>query len=108
RGMVYFRLPIANCRFENAFWLTSQSAIGNQKSAILFHSPISHDHFLRALVVARLVAARRLSPGRHRITAAGSLAFATAMRMVHRVHRHAAHVRTNSAPTIAARLAQRN
>src|SRR5207245_5646951 len=61
RGMVYFRLPIANRRFENAFWLTSQSAIGNQKSAILFNSPISHDHFLRALVVTFLVTTSQLS-----------------------------------------------
>src|ERR1051326_2066456 len=44
------------------------------------HSSISHDHFLRPLVVTRLIAARRLTPGCHRIATAGSLSFTTAVR----------------------------
>src|SRR3954447_26006495 len=70
------------------------------------HSPISDDHFLRALVLPRLVTARRLTPGRHRVAAAGSLAFTTAVRMVHRIHGHAAHVRPNALPTRSASLTQ--
>ena len=52
------------------------------------------NHLLRALVAARLVTACRLAPGRYRITSAGSLAFTAAVRVIHRVHRHAANLRT--------------
>src|SRR5258708_18083650 len=74
----------------------------------LFDSPISDDHLLRTLVPARLVSARRLAPGRYRIAAAGGLAFTAAVRMVHGIHRHAAHVRSDTTPTRASRFAQRN
>src|SRR5436190_16669947 len=74
----------------------------------LLNSPISDDHLLGALVLTRLVTTRRLTPGRHRIAAAGSLTFTTAVRVVHRVHRHAAHVRANPFPTRTPRLAERN
>src|SRR6266851_548087 len=67
----------------------------------LLDSPISHNHLLRALVPARLVAARRLAPGRYRIAAARGLALAAAVRMVDRIHRHAAHVRPDAAPARA-------
>src|SRR5262245_58370876 len=71
-------------------------------------SPISHNHLLRALVVTRLVAARRLAPGRHRIPAAGSLSFATTVRVVHRIHRHTTNMRPNPAPAGASGFSQRN
>src|SRR6185436_11142492 len=74
----------------------------------LLDSPISDDHLLRPLVLARLVTACRLAPGRHRIAAAGSLAFAAAMRVVHRVHRHAAYVRANALPTRSTSFTERN
>src|SRR5882762_7115219 len=74
----------------------------------LLDSPISHDHLLRTLVPARLVAPRRLSPGRYRIAAARGLALAAAVRMVDRIHRHAAHVRPDSAPARAPGFTQRN
>src|SRR6185369_9260825 len=74
----------------------------------LLDSPIPHNHLLRPLVMTRLVAARRLSPGRYRIAAAGSLAFTATMRMVYRVHRHTADVRTNSAPASTPGFAQRD
>src|ERR1051326_8796835 len=73
-----------------------------------FHSSISDDHLLRALVFTRLVSARRLAPRRHRITAAGSFSFTAAVRVVHRIHRHATHVRANSFPTGTTSLTQRN
>src|SRR6476620_1190242 len=74
----------------------------------LLNSPISDDHLLRTLVLARLVTACRLAPGRHRIAAAGSLAFAAAMRVVHRVHRYAAYVRANALPTRSTSFTERN
>src|SRR5205809_4665822 len=73
-----------------------------------FHSSISDDHLLRALVLARFVTACWLAPGRDRIAATGSLAFTTAMRVVYGVHRHATHVRAKSLPTRSTRLAERN
>src|ERR1700682_590706 len=98
RGMIYFRLPIADCRFAAPRYLAV--SIGNRKSKIgnLLDSPISHDHLLRTLVPARLVAARRLSPGRYRIAPTRGLTLAAPVRMVERIHRHAAHVRPNTAP----------
>src|SRR5690242_4000777 len=66
----------------------------------------AHDEFIGALVVASLVAARRLAPRRHRMTTARGLAFAAAMRMIHRVHRHAAHFRAATEPARAARFAE--
>src|ERR1041385_992034 len=80
----------------------------NESMSQSFHSAIANDHLLRALVLARLVTARRLAPGRHRIASGGSLAFIAAVRVVHRIHRHTAHVRTNSFPTRPACLTQRN
>src|SRR5262245_17737317 len=56
---------------------------------MLFNSSISHDHLLSPLVVTRLVAARRLTPWRHRITAAGRLALSTTLRVPDRIPRHA-------------------
>src|SRR5215468_4089477 len=72
------------------------------------HSSIADNHLLRPLVVTRLVAACRLTPRSHRIAATGSLSFTTTVRVIHRVHRNAAHVRANSAPAIATGLAERN
>src|SRR5438034_6499006 len=66
RGMIsfsifYFQFLI----FESAVALRR---IANRKSQIKnrqsLDSPISHDHFLRPFVPARLVAPRRLAPGR--------------------------------------------
>src|SRR5215213_7497162 len=99
---LHFQLPIADCRLPISNW---QLAIANRQ---LLSSPILQDHLLRALVAARLVAARRLAPRRHRITSAGGLAFTTAVRVVHRVHRHATNLRTQTHPTRPAGLAERN
>src|SRR5271166_4350813 len=53
----------------------------------------SHDELIRSLVVAGLESARRLAPRSHRMAAARGLAFAAAVRMVHRIHRHPAVMR---------------
>ena len=62
----------------------------------------------RALVAARLVALGRHAPRRHRMPAAGRLAFAAAERVIDRVHRDAAHVRPLAQPAAAAGLADRH
>src|ERR1044071_915239 len=87
RGITLFRIADCECGIQIRI---PKSAFSN-----LFDSPISDDHLLGALVLARLVPAGRLAPGRHRIAASRSLAFTTAVRMVHRVHRHPAYVRAN-------------
>src|SRR5580700_10073108 len=68
----------------------------------------SHDECIGALVVARLVAARRLAPRGHRMAAAGSLAFAAAMRMIDGVHRNSTVMRTPTRPAHTPCLADRN
>src|SRR5215813_9730445 len=62
------------------------------------------DELIRPLVIPRLVAARRLAPGRHRMPSTRSLSFAAAMGMIHRVHRDPAIVRTLAHPARASRL----
>src|SRR5215472_9541132 len=68
-----------------------------------FFAP-THDESIGALVVARLVSARRLTPRGHRMAATRSLAFPTAVRVINRVHRDAAVVRTESFPADPSRL----
>src|SRR5438105_10499654 len=70
-----------------------------------FHSSVAHDHLRGALVLARLVAARRLAPGGDGVATARSLTFAAAVRVVHGVHRHAADVRAYPVPARAPVLA---
>ena len=48
------------------------------------------------------------APRRDRRAAAGSLAFTAAKGVIHRGHRHAAHVRRLAEPPVAARLADRH
>src|SRR3982750_348019 len=67
-----------------------------------------HDEFLGALVAARLLAFGRLAPRRHRMASARATAFAAAKRMIDRVHRNAAVVRTAAHPALAAGLANRD
>src|SRR6266404_3741485 len=66
---------------------------------------IAHDHAAGALVAAGLVTLGRRSPRAHRVAAGSGLAFAAAVRMVDRIHRHAAHCRAYSAPAHASGLA---
>src|SRR6266436_4256399 len=74
----------------------------------LLDSPIPPNHLLRTLIPACLVSACRLPPGRYRIAPARRLAFSATMRMVNRIHRHAAYVRSDTAPAGAAGFAQRD
>src|ERR1700677_1200752 len=59
------------------------------------------DERVRPLVVACLVAARRLAPRGHRMTAARGLALAAAVRVIHRVHGHAAIAGPYALPAVA-------
>src|ERR1035437_3573002 len=63
------------------------------------------DEGIRALVVTRLVSTRRLAPWSYRMTSAGSLAFATTVRVVDRVHGDTAVRRIDALPAIASGLA---
>src|SRR2546423_630942 len=73
-----------------------------------FHSSVAHDHLRRALVLARLVAARRLPPGRHGVTTARSLSLTAAVRVVDGVHGDAADVGPDAVPARAPGLAVRD
>src|SRR5262249_8814382 len=64
-----------------------------------------HNVLVRTLVVTRLLAERWESPGRLRMIALYA-AFTTTVRMVNRIHRHAANGGTNPAPTCTACLAE--
>src|SRR4029077_20278660 len=66
------------------------------------------DESVRLLVVARLVALGRQAPRRHGMPSAGRLAFASAERVVDRIHRDAAHVRALAEPAAAPGLADRH
>src|SRR5215218_235154 len=66
------------------------------------------DDQARARLVLVTGAAFWLAPRRHRVPAAGGLAFTTAMRMVDRVHCHTAYRGALSLPAIAAGLAEGN
>eukprot|EP00187_Rhodella_violacea_P010521 CAMPEP_0174886504 /NCGR_PEP_ID=MMETSP0167-20121228/1750_1 /TAXON_ID=38298 /ORGANISM="Rhodella maculata, Strain CCMP736" /LENGTH=91 /DNA_ID=CAMNT_0016122553 /DNA_START=197 /DNA_END=469 /DNA_ORIENTATION=+ len=65
-------------------------------------TPLNHQ---RVPLPAGAVPLRRGAPRRARRAPAGRLALATAVRMVHRVHRHAADVRAFALPAVAAGLA---
>src|SRR5215218_2165558 len=86
---------------------THSLATGATLPQPLFASAL-HDEPVRHLPVPRLVTLGRHAPRRDRMAAAGGLAFAAAERMVHRVHRDAAHVRLPAQPPSAAGLADRD
>src|SRR5262245_44791454 len=67
-----------------------------------------NDEFGGRLVLAGLLALGREAPWRHRVTAARGAALAAAMRVVDRVHGHAAIVRTPAKPARASGLADRD
>ena len=74
----------------------------------LLGSSIAQNHSLRSLVASRLVTARRLAPWRYRIAAAGSFTFTTAVRMIHRIHRHASYLGPQALPARSPGFTQGN
>src|SRR6266852_5107819 len=79
----------------------------NGLALVSFFVPELDDHAARALVLARLVALGERTPGTHRILARGGLAFASAVRVIDRVHRHAPDGGPHAAPAHSAGLADR-
>src|SRR5712692_8095867 len=73
----------------------------------LFHAPVADDHHLRPLVATGLESFGLNAPRRNRRLPRRRAAFAAAVRMVDRVHRHAAHRRANAPPALASCLADR-
>src|SRR5919205_380363 len=98
----------SRCLSMNGPFLTERAMSSLYTAEVLLHAAVAHDHVRGALVLARLVAARRLAPGRHGVTAARGLALAAAVRVVYRVHRDAAHRGADALPARAARLAVRD
>src|SRR5215469_14850755 len=103
-------LPIISSQlsaFSTQRSLSTGLADSGQLAADSFLLPLlalpRHNPLVGALVIARLESASGLAPRCHRVPAAGRLALAAAMRMVHRVHRHAAVVRRLAQPPCAAR-----
>src|SRR5439155_20186527 len=66
-----------------------------------------HDELVRSVVVACLVTERRNSPRRHGVITLHP-PFTTAVRMIHRVHDHAAHRGPDSHMPLAAGLSNRD
>src|SRR6185503_11907323 len=99
-------LPVSGFWFLVSGWCWPENQkpqTRNQK--LLF--PSTHDEPIRALVVPGLVPACRLSPRSYRVSAAGGLTFAAAVRMINRIHRDAAHLWPAPLPSRASGLAQR-
>src|SRR5512143_1980208 len=74
----------------------------------LLHMAAAQDELVACLVRTRLLSLGGLAPGRHRMPSAGGTAFAAAMRVIGRVHGHAAHHGLSALPTHAAGLADRD
>src|ERR1700744_5781140 len=77
-----------------------------ERAILLTLVAAADDQAIRPLVAARLVTLRRLPPWRDRVTSTGAAAFATAQRMIDRVHDDTAVVRLEAQPAHAAGLAQ--
>src|SRR5713101_5556110 len=69
--------------------------------------PAAHDITIRRLLAARFVTLGRCAPRRLRMIPLGAPLAAT-VRMVHRIHRDAAHMAALAEPTTASRLADRD
>src|SRR5512142_2295806 len=67
----------------------------------------AHDEFRRGLLLVTRLAPFHLAPRRYRRASARGLALAAAQRVIHRVHRDAAHPRPAAQPARLSRLAHR-
>src|ERR1035438_1178829 len=83
----------------------SERLISRYSALFIPRRPPRHDVAVGALVVARLEAARGLTPRRDRVPAARGSALAAAVRVVHWIHRYAAIVRTAAQKPRTARFA---
>src|SRR5580692_11997983 len=86
---------LARCRSTNGPFFVER---GISSSTHLVLATL-HDHVVRALVVAGLLALRVPAPRGHRVRIAlARLALTATVRVVDRVHREAPHRRTHAAP----------
>src|ERR1700691_5128487 len=94
--------PFSRVAFSFSIFATKWSATNGPflRERLTLLAPPPHDHFVGSLVATRLFAHRHLTPRRRRRTAGRRARLTTAMRMVDRVHRDAANVRTLSAMTL--------
>src|SRR5579862_3772894 len=96
---------LARCRSTNGPFFSERGMCDALRSADAVLAALD-DHVVRALVVTGLQALGVLAPRRHRVRVAlAGLAFATAVRVVDRVHGESAHRRADAAPALRAGLA---
>src|SRR6266702_3043157 len=86
----------------------STPSVPRSSSVRLALAAAAHDEPVRRLVVSRLLPLGRLAPGRNRVAATRSAALAAAMRVIDRVHRHAAHRGPAAQPATPTGLADDN
>src|SRR3972149_6214439 len=92
-------LPRTLSTLPTRWWSTNGPFLTERPMSYpLFLVTAIDDHAASAFVLARAVALGKRAPGADRVSAGGGLAFATAVRMIDRVHGHAAHRRTHATP----------
>src|SRR5512140_1035271 len=101
-------LPRTFSTLSTRWWSTNGPFLTERPMSYpLFLVTAIDDHAAGAFVLARAIALGERAPGADRMPAGGGLAFATAVRVIDRVHRDAAHRRAHAAPAHAAGLAHR-
>src|SRR5436190_5277541 len=104
----FFSLAVFNASIFFSRWVSVNGPFFTERPMLLSLLALArHDPLVGPLVVARLETTGGLAPGRHRMASARGLAFAASVRMVHRIHGHAAIVRRLAHPAGASRFAQR-
>src|SRR3972149_8569146 len=92
-------LPRTFSTLPTRWWSTNGPFLTERPMSYpLFLVAAIDDHAAGAFVLARAVALGERTPGADRMPAGGGLAFAAPMRVIDRVHRHAAHRRADAAP----------
>src|ERR1700737_1071471 len=96
-------LSLVACAVSTFFtrWASQNGPFFNERVICysLFLAAARNDHRGRALVATCLLALGLLPPRRNRMTACCGTTFTPPVRVIHRVHDHAAHCRTHPAPT---------
>src|SRR3989304_8544806 len=101
-------LPRTFSTLPTRWWSTNGPFLTERPMSYpLFLVTAIDDHAAGALVVAGAVALGKRAPGADRMPAGGGLAFPAPMRVIDRVHGHAAHRRAHAAPAPAPGLAPR-
>src|SRR5512140_2244111 len=88
------------------WWSTNGPFLRERVICYLLLFAARHDHHLGALVVAGTVTLGQVAPRIDRMAAFAGLAFAATVRVVDRVHHHAAHRRADAHVALDAGLAE--